>query len=362
MTVDVGRLLCVGIRGAVAGDALLEQDLEACEEAGGVGGVILFDVDVPTLRRLQAENVDPREAVPRAPRNVLDPGQLRELVGYLRSRLGEELLVCVDQEGGRVARLSPNRGFTADPAASAFARLLPGQRRAAAMRQATQLRDLGFDLNFAPCVDLALEEASEIIAGSGRSFGREPEIVVSAAEAVLDAHAAVGLAACLKHFPGHGSSRGDTHQGMVDVTGTWQRDVELEPYRRLCSRDGVAVMVAHVLHRHLDPDLPASLSPAVIEGLLRGELGFDGVVVTDSIDMRAVADRFGPAEAAVAAVEAGADLVIDGFNLEARTEHPAPLLAAALADGVHTGRISPERIDASLSRLDRLRVQIGRAR
>lgn len=379
----LGRLVCVGIRGAKPGEAQLEHDLEACRSAG-VGGVILFDVDVPTCRQLQAAGVAGAEASRRATRNIVDPVQVAELVAHIRDRLGAHVFVSIDQEGGRVARLSANRGFAADPSAAAFAAMEPAARVEAAERQASRLRQLGFDLNFAPCVDLALDPENEIIAKAERSYGRDPERVIELARIVLEAHARAGVAACLKHFPGHGSSRGDTHRGIVDVTDTWRAEAELVPYEALCHHEGLAVMVAHVVHRGLDPSLPASLSPAVIGDLLRGRLGYEGVVVTDSIDMRSIVDHFAMDRAAhsnaggvrdeaasegatalaagravVAAVEAGADLVVDGFNLEERQEHPAPALVGALRRALGEGRLRRERIDESLRRLERLRAEIG---
>ncbi len=360
---SAGKLLCVGIRGTMPGDEILEHDLEACRRAG-VGGVILFDVDVPSFRRLQREGLDPDTAKERSVRNILDAGQLRKLVAHIRERLGPDVFVCVDQEGVQVVRLSPARGFAAEPSAQEFAALDSTARRREATRQARQLADLGFDLNFAPCVDVALEPRNAVIARLGRSFGATPEVVTECANVVLDAHAAVGVAACLKHFPGHGSSRDDTHLGAVDITSTWQREIEIEPYRVLCQRPGVAVMAAHVIHRELGGDGPASLAAKVIDGLLRAEIGFQGVVITDSIDMRAVADRLDPGEAAVAAIAAGADFVVDGFNLAERTEHPAPVLVAALQDALKDGRIAQgaRRLDKSLERLHLLRTQIGSGR
>lgn len=338
-----GRLLVTGIRGHGPGDPVFEADLEACAQAG-VGGVILFDVDVP---RLDGDPMD-------APRNVVDQEQLRRLITVVRDRLGSHAWVSIDQEGGRVARLNPRRGFEADPSAVEFARLDGPARTVAARRQAARLAELGVDLNFAPCVDLAREPDNPIITELDRSYGADAAAVVDAATVVLDAHAEAGVAACLKHFPGHGSSRGDTHEGVVDVTDTWSHE-ELEPYRALARRPGLAVMAAHVVHRGLDPDLPASLSPAILQGILRGELGYDGVVVTDSIDMRALADGWSFEGAAVQAVQAGADLVVDGFNLGPGRAHPARTLVDALRDAIPTARV-----EESVERIDRLRHQIGR--
>lgn len=354
-----GKLICTGIRGAVPGDEVLERDLAACRQAG-VGGVILFDVDVPTWHRLRRDGLSDDEARRRAVRNIISPDQVRALTAHIREQLGPDVFIAVDQEGGRVARLSAARGFAADPAARDLGALPQEALQAAARQQARQLAELGFDLNFAPCVDLDLEPDNPIIGQLGRSFGAEPVAVVSCAKAVLAAHRAAGVAACLKHFPGHGSSRGDTHAGAVDITATWQREPELAPYRELLGLPGLGVMVGHVVHTRLGGPVPASLSGEIVDGLLRRELGFDGVVVTDAIDMLAVADHFSPGEAAVAAVAAGVDLVVDGFNLTERAEHPAPVLARSLARGFDTGRIpgGATRLKQSLQRLRKLRAEI----
>jgi len=357
-SLPVGKLLCVGVRGAAPGDPQLEADLDACLKAG-VGGVILFDVDVPTLMRRIAEGLSRPEALAASPRNILDPGQTAALIAYLRARLGADLWVAIDQEGGRVARLNARRGFQTEPSAAEFAALDPVDRETAAARQAGQLRKLGVDLNFAPCVDLALDPDNEIVVASGRCYGNNFKTVTDCADIVIGAHHAAGVAACLKHFPGHGSSRGDTHEGAVDITDTWVRDQELLPYRALADRPGVSVMAGHVVHRGLDPDCPASLSHEVIDGLLRSELGFDGVVTTDSIDMKAVSSRWTPAEAAVMAVKAGVDLVVDGFNLLPDRAHPAPALAAALAAALDEGRLTARGIENAFERLDNLRREIS---
>ncbi len=357
---NAGRLLCVGIRGTEPGQDLLEADLEACRRAG-VGGIILFDVDVPTLRRLEGEGVAPAEARRRAVRNIVDPDQLQRLMARIREALGAGVFIAVDQEGGQVARLTSGSGFRDDPSAREFAALDPEGRRRSAAAQAAQLARLGFDLNFAPCVDLDLEADNPIIGRLDRAYAAVPDEVIACAREVITAHREAGVACCLKHFPGHGSSRTDTHLGAVDITTSWQREPELEPYQALAGAAGVAVMTAHVVHRGLDPELPASLSPRITGTLLRNEVGFDGVIVTDSLDMRAITGRHTLQEAVVLAVAAGADMVLDGFNLEDRPEHPAPALVAALTEAFTDGRIpgGAGRLKESLGRLDRLRRQIG---
>lgn len=360
MTVDentIGRLLCIGIRGSEPGEPILESDLEACA-AAGVRAVILFDVDVPGMLRLRSEGMSAEDAAAQSPRNIRSPEQLRCLTSHIRSRLGDDTLICVDQEGGATSRLGLEQGFKPGVSAIEFAAMSQTEQQANALIQASQLSDAGINFNLAPCVDLAMEPESSIIARLGRSFGDDPEVVTVCARAIIAAHTSRGIGTCLKHFPGHGSARGDTHKRLVDITDTARPDHELLPYRDLLAtgQDSVAVMVAHVLDRRVDSELPASLSPRFIEGSLRGELGFDGLVATDSIDMAAIEDAWSPGDAAVRAIMAGADLVIDGFNLNpSRMEHPALPLMTSIRNAIEDGSLSAERVSKSLSRIDRFR-------
>jgi beta-N-acetylhexosaminidase len=335
---NLGRLLCVGIRGCAPGEALLERDLDCCARAG-VGGVILFDRGAGASGGV---------------RNIESAAQLRELIAHIRERLGDDVLVCVDQEGGRVARLHGGNGFEEGASACEFASLDGEAQEREAEREARQVARAGFDVNFAPCVDMAIEEESAVIAQLGRSYGGESRGVIECAQRVLGAHREAGVVACLKHFPGHGSARGDTHRGLVDITETWERQRELLPYRELLDGAGVevGVMMAHVMHRGLDSEMPASMSRAIIEGLLRGEIGFEGVVFTDSIDMRAIAERFDAGEATVRSIAAGADVVVHGMNpADEHAAHPVAEMVRALERALQEGVISLERVERSLERI-----------
>lgn len=338
----IGRMLMVGVRGAAPGDPALEHDLDACRDAR-VGGIILFDRDVATG----------------AGRNVGSPEQLRDLTAHIRARLGEGVIIGIDQEGGRIARLRPEHGFPRTVTAAEYARMRAILRATAAATLARAVAEAGLTLNFAPCVDVALEPGSEIIAGLGRSFSRDPEEVAACASEVIEAHRRVGVRTCLKHFPGHGSARGDTHRGLVDITGTFDDEVELLPYRRLLGAPLVrrpwAVMTGHLVHAGVEGDLPASMSRAWTTGVLRERLGWQGVVVTDSIDMDAIRERWPPEEATVLAINAGADLVLNAFN--ARDQHPicpAQTMRQSTERALGEGRIEggEERLLASLRRLE----------
>jgi len=319
---QIGRALVVGIRGADPESAALRDDLRACEEAN-VGGAVLFDRDPPTG----------------GDRNIVSPAQVRELIACLRERLGDDLLIMIDQEGGRVARLRQERGFDQGVSARDFAAMDEPQQREFSNRQAAQLAGLGININLAPVVDLDLNAGSEVIAQLGRSYGADPARVIACARIWIEEHRRCGVASCLKHYPGHGSAAGDTHQGMVDLTGRASRESELSPFQALATEPGVLVMTGHLIDRAIDPDLPASLSRSHTEGGLRRGAGFGGLIVTDSIDMGAITERWSPSEAAALAFEAGADLVMDGVNAAGSTRGSPAIemrdsIEQAIRDGV----------------------------
>ncbi len=338
---DIGRCLFVGLRGAHADDPDLRADLDACR-AARCKGVILFDRDLPTG----------------GARNIESPRQLGELIGFLQSALGEDALIAIDQEGGRVARLQPERGFEEHISAASFAELPAEQRAAWADRQARQLARLGVHLNFAPCVDLALSDDPRSVLAGGRAYGADPGIVARCARAVIVAHRRAGVFACLKHFPGHGSAALDSHLALPDVTDSFTAELELAPYRALLGAGadpGVGVMTAHLLHRGYDADLPASLSPAITSGLLRDDLRFEGVVITDSLDMAAIADRWSAGEAAALALIAGADLTLDACNHRGSVRPcPAVEMAEGIARAIRLGTLPENRVRESAARVARV--------
>lgn len=322
----IGRCLLVGIRGAHPDDPRFRADLAACREAG-VGGVVLFTHDAATG----------------APRNITGPEQLARLVRTLRAHLGADLIVAIDQEGGTVARLTPRQGFEPAPSPEELGQMTPAERQGVFASQARQLAEIGITLNLAPCVDLALAPTGPI-ASRGRAFGADPDLVVACAADCIEAHRRVGVRCCVKHFPGHGSSTGDSHDGLTDVGRVWQ-EIELEPYRRLLTTDAPAlVMVGHLVDRRVDADHPASLSAAHIRGTLREQIGWKGPVVTDSLDMGAITARYGRARAIELALRAGADLILDGANLGEPRPRAALEMRAAIEDALAAGRLPPARL------------------
>jgi len=337
----VGSALMFGFRGGSINDPETREDIDELR-AIHARGVILFDHDIAGNHR----------------RNIHSPTQLVKLIEDLRNELGAELIVAIDQEGGAVARLSEHHGFLPTLSASDQGALEEVDQMQYAFKQARQLARVGVDLNFAPCVDLAVDEHAPIIAGKGRSFGSGVEQVLLCAQIMIDAHHDSSVRCCIKHFPGHGSAALDSHLGLCDITKT-HTEQELDVFRELILRfgDSIAVMCGHLVDRRTDPNLPCSLSSAHIGGTLRRGLGFDGVVITDSLDMRAIRDHFGESDACVHAINAGADLLVDGLNAPGYRQPGAPTrIADAICGAIRDGRINdPEsRLETSRARVDRL--------
>jgi beta-N-acetylhexosaminidase len=260
-------MLLVGFRGTSVDDkSTIVRDIRDYH----VGNIILFEHDAPTGTHH---------------RNIQSPGQLKQLCTDLQKYAGGNLLIGVDQEGGNVTRLRTKDGFPATKSAEASAQAGDKAVEENVNTIATELNEAGINLNFAPCVDVNVNPQCPVIGRLGRSFSSDPDQVVHFARTWITLQRKQGVISCLKHFPGHGSAKGDTHAGLVDVTNTWQEE-ELLPYRELIGSGEVdMVMVAHVVNKQFGNNLPASLSPLVVTEKLRNELGFNGVVVTDDLAM-----------------------------------------------------------------------------
>ena len=347
LRVKIGQMLIVGFHGTAAGPGTEIHD-EITELA--VGGVVLFDRTAPV-----------RGSV----RNISSPGQLRSMTAQLQAAAaatppGTPLVIAVDEEGGSVARLGPRNGFPGTmTAASVGARNDPAFTAGQAAAIGRTLASVGINLDLAPVVDVNINPANPAIGSIGRSFSGDPARVTAQARAFVAGLRSRGVRATLKHFPGQGSATGDTHLGVVDVTRRWT-DAELAPFAALvASGDADAVMVAHIFNARLDPLRPASLSQAVVTGLLRDRLGFTGVIVSDDLQMQAIQSAYAWEEAVALAVEAGIDLLMiadppQGGGLVGHT-------IDVIEDLVASGRVSEARIDASYDRIQRRKATLLRA-
>jgi len=319
----VGQLFMVGFDGLTPTAGILDL---IREEA--LGGVIYFR------------------------RNVGDPQQLAELSRALQAANAEAeagqppLFIAIDQEGGMVARI--DRGVTLIPGAMAL-----GAAGSAELAYETakisgrELRLLGINVNFAPSLDVNNNPLNPVI--GVRSYGEDPALVGELGTAAVRGYQEAGVAATIKHFPGHGDTEFDSHYGLPLIAHDEERldRVELAPFRRAIAEGTDAVMTAHVIFPAFEPgELPATLSPSVVTELLRGKLGYGGVIFTDCLEMHAISRRFGVAEGAVLAVEAGVDVVLVSHTLEEQR-----VAIRAVAEAVRQGRISASRIDESVERI-----------
>jgi beta-N-acetylhexosaminidase len=302
----------------------------------GIGGVVLFDNNID----LGVTN-----------RNISGPAQLKSLTAELHANAATPLFVAVDQEGGVVARLKERYGFPP----SVSSRYLGEANdleltRTHADSMAATLKEYGINLNLAPVVDLNTNPDNPVIALKERSYSADGGVVSAHAAAFITSHHRQRIVTCLKHFPGHGSSREDSHMGLVDVTGYWNEE-ELIPYREVI-RQGLCdmVMTAHTFNGALDREFPATLSRATIDGILRKRLGYEGVVVSDDLNMGAIVRHYSYETAVEKAVSAGVDLLIVA-NDKLYDADVAPKTVELLLRLVAIGRIGRERIDEACGRI-----------
>lgn len=285
----LGGMIISGFRGTEVTDPEVDQ-VRRYIENGVVAGVILLK------------------------RNIKSPDQLRKLTASIRDASPDlSPIISIDQEGGKVARLEQADGFLPWMSASdlAHSNFDEAEIESYYAKRAAEMASLGINLNFGPVVDLNVNPRNPIIGAIGRSYGATAELVSGYASAFVQAHRKAGVMTCLKHFPGHGSSNTDSHEDAVDVSGTWS-DQELQPYQSLIDAGSAdSVMNAHLsLEGFSDaPGRPTSLSRKALQAI-RQKLGFAGPVITDDMQMGAIANHFRLEDAAIAAVNAGNTLLI----------------------------------------------------
>ncbi len=325
----VGQMMFPAFRTDRDGAPLLQADEATLAEIGKwqPGGVILFSQNMDTVSQTAA------------------------LIRGFQSVSRIPLFLGVDEEGGIVSRLSAAKGLGAVPMPKAHVIGAIGDEALAAeaaLATARQLSVLGFNVDFAPVADVNTNPANPVI--GQRAYGDTPELVGRMVTAAMDGFQQGGVAPVVKHFPGHGDTETDSHLGLAVVPhGRDRMDaVELAPFREAIAAGVPMIMTAHVNTPGIsDKPLPATLNPDILTGLLRGELAFPGVIVTDAMEMGAITEHYGEAESLVMAVEAGADMLLVPLSLARACE--------ALLQAVADGRISEARIDASVERILRMK-------
>jgi beta-N-acetylhexosaminidase len=313
---DAGRALWAGFDGATVNEHVREL-LKL-----GAGGFILFS------------------------RNIESPEQTAELIAEIRALAPDRrLLFSVDQEGGRVARL--REPCTVWPTMRTLGNAGDEQlARSFGAAVGAELRAIGFDLDFAPVVDVDTNPANPVI--GDRSFGRTPDLVSRLGAAVIDGLQRAGVWACAKHFPGHGDTDLDSHLALPTVSHDrrhWD-EIELPPFRAAVRASVASIMTAHIIVQTIDPDRPAAMSPRVL-AILRQELGFEGVIVSDDLEMKAISANFSLSEAAVKAASAGVDALLCCHDLARQEE-----IVRALYDAHSSGALPPLRLHEMRARVE----------
>lgn len=329
----IGQMIKVGFRGLTVNEnSPIVEDIREYH----IGGVVLFDYDVPRDTAL---------------RNIASSDQVQQLVRDLQGYADTPLIIAIDQEGGRVARLKPRYGFQKTVSAQYLGTLQNADStRKYAHQTGQMLSELGINTNLAPVVDVNINPENPVIGGIERSFSGDPEVVTRHARIYIETLHQYGIITTLKHFPGHGSSREDSHLGVVDVTRYWKQK-ELVPYRNLIeSGKADIVMTAHIFNAELDSTYPATLSEPIISGILRDSLGFNGVVMSDDLQMKAIRTQYGLRETIKMSIHAGVDILSFANN----SIFDAEIAAKAhgiIKELVEKGEISKERIDQSYERI-----------
>lgn len=310
LSVLAGQVLIAGFQGQSAPAELLSRSARGC-----LGGVILFKRNLATMHEISALLAQIAEACP------------RELPPFL----------CVDQEGGRVARLGPPV-LALPPMAKLAAVDDPALTRRAAFVLGKQLRAIGFTMDFAPVLDVDTNPDNPVI--GDRAFGKTPEAVIRHAGAFADGLRDAGLLSCGKHFPGHGDTELDSHLALPVIAHDQARlsDVELAPFRALAERLDT-IMTAHIVFTALNQHMPATLSHEVVSTLLKGKLAYRGLVISDDLEMKAIIDHHGVEQAACGAIEAGCDALLICSRLDWLARASDALADKARQDSVFAARL-----------------------
>ncbi len=304
----------------------------------GLGGVILFDHYIGDKTKSK---------------NISSSKQVKNLTSSLQNISDDPLIICIDQEGGKVARLKEQKGFRATKSAKTIASLSIDEAKREYESLAKELQGLGINCNFAPLVDLGINKDSKVIYGLDRAYGEDGETVVKYGEIFMDALIKHNIINVLKHFPGHGSAKADSHEGFVDISNTWD-EIELFPYKKLLHKTNM-IMSAHVYNSKLDEKYPSTLSYNTNTKLLREQLGYDGVLVTDDLQMLAIKEHYKKEEAIELAINSGADMLMYCNQLgDDDTDETINMMEHL----VKSGKISIDRIKEANKRIDKLRQGI----
>ena len=336
LDIKIGQMILIGMPSAAV-DSLVLREVKS----GKVGSLIYFEKNIPKSTSAFAA--------------------FKKMSWTYQKAAPIPLFICIDQEGGKVNRLKEKYGFTRSITAGAIGKFKSiDSVQFYAEATAATLAGLGINVNFAPCVDLLINPNNPAIAKSERSYSFNEDTVIMYAREVIRQHRKFGVITALKHFPGHGSSKDDTHLGLTDVTNTWSAR-ELKPYQVLID-EGYAdgVMTSHIVNKNLDHKaLPGTLSKSILDSILRRKIGFNGVVFSDDMQMKAIASNYGLEEAIRLAVNAGVDIMCFSNNILGVENRAVDRVHDVVRKFVNSGEIKKSRIDESFKRIMKLKKQIS---
>lgn len=330
---EIGQMLVLGFDEHQINE---KSEITKAIQQYNLGGVILFDRFYEDKNRIK---------------NIESAKQLQRLTHQLK-QLSPNLIISIDQEGGKVQRLKETYGFISTPSAKEISQTTQAQAKQYYEKMALMLKENGINTNFAPDVDLALNKDNKVIYQLNRSYGSTSENVVLYASVFMDALNKEDILGVLKHFPGHGSSLADSHKGFVDVTQTWS-EKELEPFKWFINNQKVKmIMTAHIFNAKLDEKYPATLSYKINTKLLRNELGFKGVIISDDLQMKAISEHYTLKETVTLAINSGVDLLLFGNQLG---KHSAKEIVESIYEEILAGHISYDQILQANKRIKALR-------
>ena len=319
----------------------------------GIGDMTEFDMTEPILWEIKQGQVGGVVIYEKNISSEQSKVKLKKLVSTLQDKSKIPLFVGIDEEGGKVTRLKEKYGFPTTVSARYLGQLDNlDSTRYYAVQNAELLSGFGINMNYAPCLDLNINPNNPVIGKLGRSYAKDEVTVVRHATTVIQEYHNRNILTVVKHFPGHGSSSTDTHLDITDVSDSWSIN-EIFPYSSLIESKQIgSIMTAHIINEHLDAQKkPATLSKNVIQGLLRGVLGFDGVVISDDMQMHAISKHYGFESSVVMCINAGVDILMFANNVPGADQVSARELHELIMKNILSGQILKERIEESFGRI-----------
>lgn len=332
----IGQMLMMGFQGGSANGASAKRLAKQIKQ-GQVGSVVFLGY------------------------NFKSKAAVKALTNLFKNAAGNnKLFIALDMEGGSVQRLGRKLGYPSIPSARRIAKSQsPAQAKSTYKKLALISKGAGFNMNLGPVVDLLSNPRNPVIAKWNRAYSPDATKVTNYARAFVKAHDEVGVITVLKHFPGHGSSVGDSHDGFVNITNTWKNN-ELDPFNKLIkSGDAPAIMPGHLVHKRIASDgVPVSISKPAISGMLRKKMGYNGLVISDDLQMGAIAKNYSYKNTIIRAVNAGVDILMISNSRKPDPNLPAKTIAL-ISKAIDEGKIAPGKIEAAYKRIMKAKATVN---